>query len=224
MKKILFQTVLLKGEAGNSIVSVTHKSTEGRTEVYTITLSDGSTFDYTVVNGNGIASIEKTSTTGLVDTYTITLTDGSTATFDVTNGVVVDSELSTSSTNPLQNGVVTRHINSINEKLETLDEQITNVKNNVNNKQAKLTKVSATIEAGDDTGVIMEEGTSIYYTGFHAPCIAPYTLSRDGYRYYCDVYRVSGGRWQITLRSPMSGAIPVTESIVCRGFALPEGG
>lgn len=123
MKKVLFQTVLLKGEAGNSIVSVTHKSTQGRTEVYTITLSDGSTYDYSVVNGNGIASIEKTSTEGYVDTYTITLTDGTTTTFNVTNGVVVDEALNVNSTNPVQNKIVAERIAELTEDSETLNER-----------------------------------------------------------------------------------------------------
>lgn len=85
-RRILFQTLLLKGETGNSIGTITKTSTSGLVDTYTITLTDGDTSTFTVTNGSSIDNIEKTSTSGLVDTYTITMTDGSTATFDVTNG------------------------------------------------------------------------------------------------------------------------------------------
>ena len=98
MNNILFKTLLLKGEDGNSIASIEKTSTAGLVDTYTITLTDGSTTTFDVTNGqdgadgqdgqdgNGIVSIEKTSTAGLVDTYTITYTHGDTDTFTVTNG------------------------------------------------------------------------------------------------------------------------------------------
>ena len=93
------------GEDGVGIEKIEKTSTSGLADTYTITLTDGSTYAYTVTNGKegepgkpgdpgatgvGIRSIEKTGTSGLVDTYTITYTDDSTLTFTVTNGAKGD--------------------------------------------------------------------------------------------------------------------------------------
>lgn len=83
---IFFKTLLLKGEAGQSIGSIEKTATSGAVDTYTITLTDGTTSTFEVTNGSSIANIALTSSSGLVDTYTITLTDGSTTTFNVTNG------------------------------------------------------------------------------------------------------------------------------------------
>lgn len=104
------------GADGVSITGITKIDTIGNVDTYRITFSNGSHFDYTVVNGtngaqgpqgeqgiqgetgpqgpageNGsdgvsVVSIEKTGSDGLVDTYTITLSDNTTTTFTVTNG------------------------------------------------------------------------------------------------------------------------------------------
>ena len=92
------------GEDGTSIANIAKTGTSGLVDTYTVTLTDGTTYTFTVTNGQngadgqdgqdgadgedgvGIADIEKTSTVGLVDTYTITLTDQTTYTFTVTNG------------------------------------------------------------------------------------------------------------------------------------------
>ena len=92
------------GSDGVGIVSIAKTATAGDVDTYTITLSDGNTYDFTVTNGHdgtngtdgtdgtngtdgvGIVSIAKTGTAGNVDTYTITLSDGNTDTFTVTNG------------------------------------------------------------------------------------------------------------------------------------------
>lgn len=86
MNNILFKVLLLKGENGNSIASIAKTSTSGLVDTYTVTLTDGSTTEFTVTNGKGIVGIAKTGTSGLVDTYTITFNDNTTATFTVTNG------------------------------------------------------------------------------------------------------------------------------------------
>lgn len=83
---IFFKTLLLKGEAGQSIGSIEKTATSGAVDTYTITLTDGTTSTFEVTNGSSIANIALTSSSGLIDTYTITLTDGSTTTFNVTNG------------------------------------------------------------------------------------------------------------------------------------------
>lgn len=84
------------GADGVGIASIGKTSTAGLIDTYTITLTDSSTYTFTVTNGakgdtgDGIARIEKTGTEGLVDTYTITMTSGATATFTVTNGAKGD--------------------------------------------------------------------------------------------------------------------------------------
>lgn len=78
--------IMLKGEAGNSIVSIELTTSASTYDEYTITLTDGSTQTFRVEKGKGIVSIELTGKSGSVDTYTITYTDGTTSTFTVTNG------------------------------------------------------------------------------------------------------------------------------------------
>lgn len=85
-KDIVFKTIMLKGEAGSSIVSFEKTATVLDTDTYTITFSDGTHASFDVENGSSIASIEKTATTGATDTYTITLTNGNETTFEVVNG------------------------------------------------------------------------------------------------------------------------------------------
>ena len=80
-----------KGDTGNGIQSITLVSTSGLNKVYRITMTSGSTFDFTVTDGNGISRIDKTGTSGLVDTYTISYDDGSTSTFAVKNGNGIQS-------------------------------------------------------------------------------------------------------------------------------------
>lgn len=83
---IIFKTLLLKGDAGNNIVSITKTATSGLVDTYTITLTDGTTTTFYVTNGKSIVSIELTSSTGNTDTYTITYNDATTQTYNVTNG------------------------------------------------------------------------------------------------------------------------------------------
>lgn len=78
--------MLVKGENGSSIVSITKTGTVGDVDTYTVATSDGGRYTFEVTNGSDIQSIEKTSSHGEVDTYTVTLTNGNTTTFEVTNG------------------------------------------------------------------------------------------------------------------------------------------
>ena len=80
-----------KGDTGNGISSINLQSTSGLNKVYRITMTNGSTFDFTVTDGKGISRIDKTGTSGLTDTYTITYDDGSTSTFTVKNGNGIQS-------------------------------------------------------------------------------------------------------------------------------------
>lgn len=105
---------MLMAEKGESVQSVEKTSTSGLVDTYTMTMSSGRTFTFTVTNGekgdtgatgatgatgNGIQSIYKTGTSGLVDTYTILYTNGQTTEFEVTNGT-----MSPSDANPLMDG------------------------------------------------------------------------------------------------------------------------
>lgn len=85
-KKPIVKTLMLKGQAGQSIKGIKKTSTNGFVDTYTITLTDGTTSTFTVTNGKEISSILKTGTSGLVDIYTINFNDGTKSTFTVTNG------------------------------------------------------------------------------------------------------------------------------------------
>lgn len=88
--KPIVKTLMLKGQAGQSIKGIAKTDTSGAVDTYTITLTDGTTSTFTVTNGREISSIKKTGTRGLVDTYTIKFNDGATSTFTVTNGAKGD--------------------------------------------------------------------------------------------------------------------------------------
>ena len=83
--KIIFKTLMLKGEAGSTIVSMEKTGHVGTADIYTITFNDGSTTEISLENMSAITSVEKTSSTDTEDIYTITCADGSTQTFSVLN-------------------------------------------------------------------------------------------------------------------------------------------
>ena len=90
--KILFKTLMLKGERGDdgvSIVSFEKTQTIGLTDYYTITLNDGTTYEFTVQNGTN---------------------------------AYFDNELSLLSENAVQNKIITAAINSINAAITTLSQ------------------------------------------------------------------------------------------------------
>ena len=89
MAKLNTKIVMLKGEQGKdgtNIKSVEKSASDGLTDTYTITLTDGSKSSFNVTNGKGISSISKTGSIGLDDIYTITYNDETTSTFTVQNG------------------------------------------------------------------------------------------------------------------------------------------
>ena len=93
MAKLNTKIVMLEGEQGKdgtNIKSVEKSASDGLTDTYTITLTDGSKSSFNVTNGKGISSISKTGTSGLDDIYTITYNDGTTSTFTVPNGKGTD--------------------------------------------------------------------------------------------------------------------------------------
>ena len=83
--KIIFKTLMLKGEAGSTIVSMEKTGHVGTADIYTITFNDGSTTEISLENMSAITSVEMTSSTDTEDIYTITCADGSTQTFSVLN-------------------------------------------------------------------------------------------------------------------------------------------
>ena len=108
MAKLNTKIVMLEGEQGKdgtNIKSVEKSASDGLTDTYTITLTDGSKSSFNVTNGKGISSIEKAS----ANTYTINYNDGTTLTLTLD----VDTELSDTSTNPVQNKAIAEGINSI---------------------------------------------------------------------------------------------------------------
>ena len=89
MAKLNTKIVMLKGEQGKdgtNIKSIQKSASDGLTDTYTITLTDGSKSSFNVTNGKGIKSISKTGAIGLDDIYTITYNDETTSTFTVPNG------------------------------------------------------------------------------------------------------------------------------------------
>lgn len=85
MKDIIFKTLMLKGEAGSTIVSMEKTGQSGSSYIYTITFNDGSTTEVELQNFAGVESIELTSQTDTEDTYTVTLVDGTEQSFSVLN-------------------------------------------------------------------------------------------------------------------------------------------
>ena len=93
MAKLNTKIVMLEGEQGKdgtNIKSVEKSASDGLTDTYTITLTDGSKSSFNVTNGKGISSISKTGSIEFDDIYTITYNDETTSTFTVPNGKATD--------------------------------------------------------------------------------------------------------------------------------------
>ena len=74
MAKLNTKIVMLEGEHGKdgtNIKSVEKSASDGLTDTYTITLTDGSKSSFNVTNGKGITSISKTGAIGLDDIWNI---------------------------------------------------------------------------------------------------------------------------------------------------------
>ena len=69
-----------------AIYSIELTGSDGVTDTYTVSYTDGTVSYLYVKNGVSIRDVSLTSAEGLTDTYTITLTDGSSTTFTVRNG------------------------------------------------------------------------------------------------------------------------------------------
>ena len=81
------------GEGSSSGISKVEKtSTSGLVDVYTIFLTNGEQYDFTVTNGKGIKQIycNNSDPNTLIDSYTIVYTDDSTSSFTIKNGAKGD--------------------------------------------------------------------------------------------------------------------------------------
>ena len=132
------------GADGVGIASIAKTGTSGLVDTYTITLTSGSTYTFTVTNGkdgvdgqdgapgqdgqDGDDGQDGFSPTVTVTTITgghrVVITDAQGAhTFDVMDGqggsVTVDDELSNSSTNPVQNKAITGAVEELTEAIMT---------------------------------------------------------------------------------------------------------
>lgn len=91
-----------KGDTGVGITGIEKISSDGTDDLYRITYSDNSTYNFTVKNGRdgkdgvSVKKIEKSYSEGNVDTYTITMSDDTFYTFEVTNGKDADYDLTVS--------------------------------------------------------------------------------------------------------------------------------
>lgn len=120
--KIIFKTLMLKGEAGSTIVSMEKTGHVGTADIYTITFNDGSTTEISLENMSAITSVEKTSSTDTEDIYTITCADGSTQTFSVSNHNADIAALSAS---------VSADLGDMADDIDTIDARVDNFINSV---------------------------------------------------------------------------------------------
>lgn len=150
--KILFKTLMLKGERGlqgTSIVSIEKTQTIGLTDYYTITLNDGTTYEFTVQNGTNSYYDSDFSlvSENAVQNKVIT------AAINAINAALVsiqqyDNALSLSSENAVQNKVVAAAIDSINSALALLGQYDSTLSDSSENAvQNKVVKAALDLKA-----------------------------------------------------------------------------
>lgn len=88
--RVLFNWLMSMVDGHGGIRNIEKTGTEGLTDTYRITFSDGSTFSYNIANGRSIREISLLGRNGLVDDYAIRFNDGSDYRFSVTNGAKGD--------------------------------------------------------------------------------------------------------------------------------------
>lgn len=123
---IVFKALMLKGDKGDqgtSIVSIEKTSTVGLVDTYTITLNDGTEYEFTVTNGTNSYydselsdesenAVQNKVIKGVIDTINATLVSIQ----------EYDTELSATSENAVQNKVIKGVIDTINSALETIQQ------------------------------------------------------------------------------------------------------
>lgn len=148
MKDIIFKTLMLKGEAGSTLVSMEKTGHSGTTDTYTITFDDGSTTDIYISNLSSVDSVQLTSQTDTEDTYTVTLSDGSTQSFSVQNHNADIQSISAQ----LAAGIA-----SMNDQAALLNARMDTV---VSSTQAALDDQSALLNARMDTFTSLPSGST----------------------------------------------------------------
>lgn len=123
---IVFKTLMLKGDTGaqgTSIVSIEKTSTVGLVDTYTITLNDGTEYEFTVTNGRDsyYDSDFSTESENAVQNKVITAAIN-TITATLVSIQEYDAALSATSENAVQNKVIKDAIDSINTALETIQQ------------------------------------------------------------------------------------------------------
>ena len=114
---IIFKTIMLKGEDGNSISSIEKTSTSGLVDTYTIYLTDGSiggTFE--VKNGTLSTfddELDATSTNAVQNKVVKTAIDDLDGRISDLEDVTIDTQLSTSSTNAVENRAIKNAIDNL---------------------------------------------------------------------------------------------------------------
>lgn len=181
MKDVLFKTIMLKGEAGGTIKDIEKTDTSGNIDTYTITLNDGSTYDFEVTNGTSIESITLDYSTGNIDTYAVSLTNGDLFFFDVTNGlsyevptngvVLFDGNSAPEGyeiiTNPLSGATTSlKFLKKVSDTAVTGYGEIIDSFNTGDDKETNAPSLKATIERTDNNLLFNSDFiTDIYDTG-----------------------------------------------------------
>lgn len=89
--QVLENWLLTLADSHGGIKDIAKSSTSGLKDTYKITLSDGTTENFTVTNGKAISSVKETATSGRTRTYTIAFNDNTSQKFTVTDGRSIDS-------------------------------------------------------------------------------------------------------------------------------------
>lgn len=146
------------GDTGNGIVDITRTSSSGLVDVYTVTMTDGSTYTFTVVNGNGITNITGPVSSGLQDTYTINFDSGVSQPFTVTNGDGIASIVKTSTSGLLDTYTITLTSGT------TYTFQVRNAKSIVS-----ITQISGSHAAGttDTYQILYTDGDTSFFTVYN---------------------------------------------------------
>lgn len=146
------------GDTGNGIADITRTSSSGLVDVYTVTMTDGSTYNFTVVNGNGISSITGPVSSGLQDTYTINFDSGASQQIVITNGDGIASIVKTSTSGLLDTYTITLTSGA------TYTFQVRNAKSIVS-----ITQIGGSHAAGttDTYQILYTDGDTSFFTVYN---------------------------------------------------------
>lgn len=114
---IIFKTIMLKGDKGNSIASIEKTSTSGLVDTYTITLSDGTVGGtFTVTNGT-LSSfddhLDGASTNAPQNKVVKDAIDDLDSRVDALENVIIDTDLDATSENAVQNKAIKNAIDAL---------------------------------------------------------------------------------------------------------------